>query len=118
MSKYADILKKEVSDSQTICSEPERIAIVNKKPKYIIKRPPKKRGDCSYDRWEYSYFPHLVNMYRIICQDDSSWDSIEMYEFFRFLYDVSSGEISGYLDNLTKEQEEAYHEYRIKRNEY
>lgn len=115
MSKYADVLKKGVRQPQSVCSELERVADAVEKHEFYITRPPNKRGNCCYDRWEYSYFPQLVIMYRIFCGDETSWDPPEMYKFFRFLYDVSTGEIWHYPDQITEEQQEAYFEYQVKR---
>lgn len=119
MSKYSDIVKKVSVQAQPVCGEFGQPAVVDEKPKYVISRPPKKSGNCSYDRWEYSYFPYLIEMYKILCEEDdeTKWDSKLMHHFFRFIYDVSSGEISRYLNELSEEQYELYSEYLIKRNQ-
>ena len=110
MSKYTDILKKSIIQPQEpISSKPERVVVDDEKPIY---KPPHKRRNISYASWEYAYFPHLVNMYKIIGCDDE--DARSMYNFFQFIYYVSSGKISSHLD---KAQEEIYSEYLIKRDE-
>jgi hypothetical protein len=116
MSRYADILKKSISQPQPVNSGNERVAVVDEKHTYREEQPPPKRGDRNYNRWEYAYFPHLVEMYRILCNNEFEWDPPPMYQFFEFIYYVSSGEISEYLEKPTEEQHEAYLEYQIKRN--
>lgn len=110
MSKYADILKKGIEQSQSYCSETESVTTINER--YI-----KRKRNSNYDRWEYAYFSHLINMYKIVYGNDTEYDPSEMYHFFSFIYDVSSKQISQYLDKLTEEEQEAYFKYQIKRDE-
>jgi len=109
MSKYKDMLKKEII--QPVVVEPQQSVAIDQKPKQTIRAPPPKGRNCNYDRWEYAYFPHLVNMYRIFSGDQTAWDPFEMHQFFRFIYNVSSGEISDYLDELNENDREDYLEY-------
>jgi hypothetical protein len=117
MPKYSDIVKKVVIQSQPVDSGDEPIIFVDRKPSaYQFRRPPAKGGGCNYDRWEYSYFAYLMEMYKILCEGEMEWDPPSMYDFFQFIYYTSSGKISANLEKLTEEQEEAYSEYMIKRN--
>ena len=117
MQRYIDVLKKSSNQPQPVNSGDERIATDSEKPTtYRCSRPPPKRGDCNYDRWERSYFTHLVEMYKIFSRGD--WNPPEMYQFFQFIFSVSSGEITEHLENFTKEEQEAYFEYLIKRNNF
>jgi hypothetical protein len=121
MSRYADIIRKNIEpEPQTVNNdnENERITDINEKPVYRFEQPPQKRRSCNYDRWEYSYFPYLMEMYRILCHGEIDWNPPLMHDFFRFIYHVSSGEISKYLEQHTEEQSEAYFKYLIKRNDF
>lgn len=119
MSKYADVLKKSINQTLPVSSGDERVTVTDEKPaSYGYKQPPTKRGDCNYDRWERAYFTYLVEMYRIMSGYELEWNPAEMYQFFQFIYYVSSGEISHHLEKFTQEQEEAYFEYLIKRNNF
>ena len=117
MSKYSDVFKKSVDQEQKVFNEYETVTFANEKPKFNITRPPKKPRNYSYDIWEYAYFPHLVKMYKIFSGNENAWDPVDMHHYFRFIYDVSSGEISKYLDDITEKQHDAYLEYQIKKND-
>lgn len=117
MSKYADIVRKGIDQPQSTCDNSEQVTIIDEEPKYNFTCPPSKRGNYNYDRWEYAYFSHLVNMYRIVCEDSKAWDPKSMYKFFLFIYYVSSGKISSYLDDNNEELSDLYYEYLIKRKE-
>lgn len=117
MSKYSDIVKKSLVQTEPVVSEEKGFTVVDKKPYvYRCQRPPPKRGNCNYDRWEYAYFAYLTEMYRTLFESSIGWDPPAMYQFFQFIYYVSSGEICKHLEKLTEEQQEAYFEYQIKRN--
>lgn len=69
----------------------------------------------NYNLWEYSYYPHLVNIYKIFYKTDKI-DCASMFTFFKFIYANSSGYISPYLEKMNKTREKQYQEYIIKRN--
>lgn len=73
-----------------------------------------RKGDINYDSWEHAYFPYLLDMYKLTFDDPLPDHSI-MYKFFRFIYKVSSGKISPFLKQLSKNEEEAYFEFKLKR---
>jgi hypothetical protein len=68
-----------------------------------------------YDSWERAYFPYLIDMYKITF-DDPYPDHRCMSMFFKFIYSVSSGKISPFLRELSKPEEEAYIEFKLKNN--
>ena len=69
-----------------------------------------------YEGWEHAYFPYLVEMYGMIC-DDEEFDVRDMANFFAFVFENSSGEISPYLPEPSRSDEEAYIDYLIKKTE-
>jgi hypothetical protein len=72
------------------------------------------RNRDNYDTWEHAYFPYLLDMYKLTF-DDPVPDPTIMYKFFRFIYTVSSGSISPFLKTMSKVEEEAYFEFKLKR---
>jgi hypothetical protein len=68
----------------------------------------------SYDNWEHSYFPYLIEMYRIVYGNDFDVDT--MNDFFQFIYSKSSGKISIFLDEMDEETQKLYNDFQIKRN--
>jgi hypothetical protein len=123
--RYADVVKK--SENSAISeSVPDDEDSSTEQQKYVssITRDGK---SISYDRWEYRYFPHLLNLYELYngSRDSESSDTDsrvehykEMYDFFRFLFQVSSGKISSYLEDMSSVELVIYENYRnvIKRN--
>jgi len=112
-SRYADIVKRNDTEpvASTDGSRDERSvrpdeSVWRSLPKRL---PPVKRGNCSYSRWEYAYFPCLVEMYGRIWSD---YEVEKMGQFCRFIYSVSSGVISPYLSEMSSEHEEAYWQYK------
>ncbi len=69
----------------------------------------------SYDIWEQSYFPYLIEMYRIVYGNDFDVDT--MNDFFQFIHSKSSGKISIFLDEMDEETQKLYNDFQIKRNE-
>ena len=67
-----------------------------------------------YDEWERSYFPFLVEMYGMI-SDDPVFNIRDMYRFFMFVFENSSGEISSYLPENRETDDDAYMDYLIKK---
>lgn len=65
----------------------------------------------SYENWEYSYFPYLLEIYRISFED-TLYEPYCMEKYFRFLYDSSSGKISSFLRQMNKDEFEIYNNYR------
>lgn len=72
------------------------------------------RNGDNYDTWEHAHFPYLLDMYKLSF-DDPIPDPTIMYKFFRFIYSVSSGSISSFLKTMSKAEEEAYFEFKLKR---
>ena len=72
------------------------------------------RDRNNYDTWEHAYFPYLLDMYKLTF-DDPMPDHTIMYKFFRFIYSVSSGSITPFLKTMSKVEEEAYFEFKLKR---
>lgn len=69
----------------------------------------------SFDTWELSFFPYLLEMYKIVHGDDLN--PKDMYIFFKYLYDVSSGDISPFLIEMDNELQQLYTDYYIKRQD-
>lgn len=113
MSRYADIVKKPTVERPADRDQLEPVTVVNEQPRVEFTRPPEKKGSLSYDSWEYAYFPYLNEMYKIFYDE---YNAEAMYNFFRFIYYVSSGEISKYLRKFSSEEEAIYSKYLIKRN--
>jgi|LakMenEpi03Aug12_release.lakeMendotaPanAssembly.Ray.scaffolds.fasta_scaffold608043_2 hypothetical protein len=110
MSKFTDIIKSQSANSVAKNT-------VNRS-KYAIYPIPKYNADqknVSFNYWEYAYFPHLINLYNILNRNNDFLDYSEMYLFFKFLYQSSSGHIDT-EKVMTPELEEIYNEYIIKRN--
>lgn len=107
--RYADIVKRDEKRELDNGVKPD--AIVSEKSTEIRKNT--RRRNYNYNMWEYAYFPHLLEMYNLIYDE---WTPKDMLNFCRFIYRVSYGEISPYLNDMTEEQELLYFEYIIKRN--
>ena len=80
----------------------------------------------SHNKWEYSYFVQLIDMYKIfinglnkiynIQEDDFNINSIYFLKFTKFIFEQSSGNITPYLNDITEETFERYTYEIIKRN--
>ena len=84
---------------------------------------PKNNYNVSYSTWEISYFKYLIDLYDIFCEGIEKLnipylDTVESFEnFCYFIRDVSSGEISPYLDSIDNTNHiDTYYEYIIKRD--
>lgn len=107
--RYADIVKRD--EKRELDSDVKSDAVVSEKSPENGGNT--KRRSYNYNMWEYAYFPHLLEMYNLIYDE---WTPKDMFNFCKFIYNVSSGEISPYLNDMTKEQELIYFGYIIKRN--
>lgn len=88
------------------------------KPLYKVTRHKLKLYNTSYDDWEYNYFKHILNILQIIKSNKiiTPRNDIELiFLFGQFLYEVSSGHISPYLEPIN---ENLYKTYLIKRESY
>lgn len=106
--RYADIVKRDEKQGEQ--QESDGVKPDVKKP--VEDR---KGGNYNYNVWEYAYFPYLVEMYKLLYDE---WTAKDMSDFCQFIYRVSSGKISPYLNDMTKEEEELYFAYIIKRNNF
>lgn len=84
---------------------------------------PRNNYNVSYSTWEISYFKYLIDLYDIFCEGIKKLnipylDTVESFEnFCYFIRDVSSGEISPYLDSIENtDVMDTYYEYIIKRD--
>lgn len=113
MSRYADIVKKYNPEPENNGDDNAPVSVIIEKPRVNFPRPPPKYRNVSYDSWEYAYFPYLNCMYKIFYDD---YDAELMYNFFRFIFYVSSGEISKHLRRMSEEERYIYSQYLIKKN--
>lgn len=84
---------------------------------------PRYNYNVSYSTWEMSYFKYLIDLYDIFCEGIKKLnipylETVESFEnFCYFIRDVSSGEISPYLDSIDNTDDmDTYCEYIIKRD--
>ena len=122
-NKYKDILTNKISNS--------RDDIIIKKPimpKIIIPNIPRNRYSHrhqnskiniqnSYNTWEFIYFNHLIELKSIIDRyfsildiDTNTYYFID--NFFQFIRECSSGEISNYIEPLNEDDEKLYYEFK------
>lgn len=93
--------------------------------KSVRNQNPRPNKNVSYDRWECTYFKHILALHDIFtrCIDDLGIPGVDTKSaeflniFANFIRDCSSGEVSPYIEELTEYESNLYLEYMIKRNE-
>jgi hypothetical protein len=123
-SRYADMLKKQSSESVTIDDErtiwykptDERLRPRNVVVNYI---PPNR--DSSYDAWQYAYYRHLIDLRNIFIEKMYNVVTTEQFDYYKspeffvkfcfMIYKNSSKYIPSDIDKLCPQDEKEYFEF-------
>jgi hypothetical protein len=84
---------------------------------------PRPNNNNSFGSWEHVYFKHVLDLSDIFSKGISKLDfNTKSFNFINifshFIRDVSSGEISPYIEELDAKTDQFYMEYTIKRNNF
>jgi hypothetical protein len=96
--------------------------IINTKQSYNTYLHPKEY-QTSYSTWEFVYFEHLLNLFKIFMDEISEFKINKknifslFYKFSKMIFLSSNGKISPYINKLSIDLEKMYSKYLIKREE-
>ena len=121
LAKAAKPVADNTNDTKTVDEHDESTNTVANSRRRCVRNTVPRRGNSSHHSWERAYFRHLINIRNILIngmvkiEPDGDKKCLRTPDFLnnlsRFLHEVSSKEISPYLDELTDREEEDYITY-------